>query len=484
VTEAAPAILAVDLGTTDVKAGLVAADGSLVGRARAGVAVDIDGATGAAEQDPERWWAALREVVRALGVPASGSGPAAVCVVGQGPTMVPVDRRGIATHPAVTWLDARPVGEAAALEAATGLTGWGLGILPAARWLERTDPAAADRTAWYLNAWEWAALRIGGTAATTRSLGQVLPDPGGAAEAGLAVERLPQVVPSGSVVGAVTAAAARDLGIPAGIPVVAGMVDSYASFHGAGLVDAGDAVDTGGTSGGLALYRDSAVDVPGTWVAAAPLPDRWLVGGAMTATGRSLDWLAEDALGGVAVTDLIEEAAGVRPGADGLLFLPYLAGERSPIWDPLARGAFVGLTLGHGRAHLARAVLEAAAFALRHVAEPIQEAGLPIDHLVVTGGTARSDTWNAIKADVLGVQVVVPAELETALVGAAILAATALGWHADASSAIRAMVRYDHRLEPDPAASAAYDEAFAAYKALWPALAPVIHRVHKAPTDT
>jgi xylulokinase len=478
VTEAEPVVLAIDLGTTDVKAGLVAAGGSLLGLARVDVAVEVDGPTGAAEQDPERWWAALRDVVRALGIPARGRQPAAVCVVGQGPTLVPVDRDGRATHPAVTWLDSRPAGEAPGLEAATGLTGWGLGILPAARWLERTEPSAADRTAWYLNAWEWAALRIGGTAATTRSLGQVLPDPRLVAAAGLAVERLPPVLPSGSVVGAATAAASRDLGIPAGLPVVAGMVDSYASFHGAGLVDGGDAVDTGGTSGGLALYLDSAIDVPGAWVAAAPLPHRWMVGGAMTATGRSLDWLAEDALGGNPVAELVTEAASVAPGADGLLFLPYLAGERSPIWDPLARGAFVGLTLGHGRAHLARAVLEAAAFALRHVAEPIRDAGLRIDHLVVTGGTARSDSWNAIKADVLGVPVVVPAERETALVGAAVLASTALDWHADAASAIRAMVRTDHRIEPDPVSRGAYDEAFAAYKALWPAIAPVSHRLH------
>ena len=482
-TEAGPVVLAIDLGTTDVKAALVAAEGALLGLARADVAVDVDGSSGAAVQDPERWWAALKDVVRALGIAARGREPAAVCVVGQGPTLVPVDRDGRATHSAVTWLDSRPAGEAPALEAATGLTGWGLGILPAARWLERADPAAADRTTWYLNAWEWAALRIGGTAATTRSLGQVLPDPERAAQAGLTVERLPPVAPSGSVVGAVTAGAARDLGVPAGLPVVAGMVDSYASFHGAGLVDAGDAVDTGGTSGGLAVYWDSAVDVPGAWVAAAPLPDRWLVGGAMTTTGRSLDWLAEDALGGHPVADLIEDAASVAPGADGLLFLPYLAGERSPIWDPLARGAFVGLTLGHGRAHLARAVLEAAAYALRHVAEPIVAAGLRIDHLVVTGGTARSDAWNAIKADVLGVPVVVPAERETALVGAAVLASTAIGWHADAASAIGAMVRIDHRIEPDPVNRAAYDKAFAAYKALWPAIAPVSHRLHAPVTD-
>jgi sugar (pentulose or hexulose) kinase len=163
------------------------------------------------------------------------------------------------------------------------------------------------------------------------------------------------------------------------------------------------------------------------------------------------------------------------------VFLPDLAGERSPIWDPGARGAFVGLTLAHGRAHLARAVVEAAALALRHVAAPILAAGLRIDHLVVTGGTARDDTWNRIKADVLGVPVAVPAVRETAVVGAAILGATAVGWHADVRAAIGSMVRIDHRLDPDPALAARYSALYDAYVGLWPAIAPTVRRLRELP---
>jgi sugar (pentulose or hexulose) kinase len=260
------------------------------------------------------------------------------------------------------------------------------------------------------------------------------------------------------------------------------MVDSFASFHGAGLLDAGDAVDTGGTSGGLAVYWDRAAVIPGSWVAPAPIPDRWIVGGAMTATGKALDWLAGSVTGGAATAEsLLAEAASVAPGADGLVFLPYLAGERSPIWDPGARGAFVGLTLGHGRAHLARAVLEAAALALRHVAAPIRAAGLRIDELVVTGGTARDDTWNRIKADVLGVPVAVPVMRETAVLGAAILGATAVGWHADVRAAIGAMVRIDHRIEPDARLAARYDALYEAYVELWPAIAPTVRRLRELP---
>jgi sugar (pentulose or hexulose) kinase len=480
---AGQAILAVDLGTTEVKVGLVGPDGRALAAEHDAYPIAVDAGTGAAEQDPEAWWAAIVAATR-LALAAAGTVEvAAVCVVGQGPTFVAVDAWGRATHPAITWMDGRPAPEAAPLEKVTGLNGWGLGILPAARWLERhADSAEVDRTNWYLNSWEWAAFRLSGRAVATRSLGQVLPDPARVAQAGLAVNRLPPVVEAGSTVGRLTAEAAGSLGLVAGLPVVAGTVDSFASFHGAGLLDAGDAVDTGGTSGGLAVYWDRAVEVPGSWVAHAPVEDRWIVGGAMTATGKALDWLAALALGGSAAPEsLMAEAAGVAPGADGLVFLPYLAGERSPIWDPGARGAFVGLSLGHGRAHLARAVLEAAALALRHVADPILAAGLRIDQLVVTGGTARHDTWNQIKADVLGVPVVVPVMRETAVLGAAIIGATAVGWHADASAAIGAMVRIDHRLEPDASLKARYDALYEVYVKLWPAIAPTVRRLRELP---
>ena len=473
-------ILAIDLGTTEIKGGLIDDGGRLVAAARATHAIDIDAATGRAEQDPEAWWDGLRAVVRRLMAGRPGQEArevAAICVVGHGPTLVPVDTAGGATHPAITWMDTRPAPEAPALEAATGLSGWGLGILSAARWLEHHDPTAAEAARWYLNTWEWAAFRLTGVAATTRSFGQVLPEPGEAAAAGLASERLAPVVDAGAVLGPLLPDVADSLGLPSGVTVIAGTVDSFASFHGAGMIDPGDAVDTGGTSGGLAVYWDQSIHAPGIWAAPAPLPGRWLIGGAMVATGKALDWLHDAVLGGPGPDALIAEAAGIRPGADGLLFLPYLAGERSPIWDPAARGAFVGLTLTHGRAHLARAVLEAAAFALRHVATPILEAGVRIDALVVTGGTARDDTWNRIKADVLQVPVAVPAVLEAAVLGAAILASVGLGRQPDTVTAIRALTRVDHRLEPDPRARAVYDELFATYVELWPAIAPIVHRL-------
>ena len=195
----------------------------------------------------------------------------------------------------------------------------------------------------------------------------------------------------------------------------------------------------------------------------------------MAATVAALDWFAGDVLGGARpIPELLAEAALVEPGANGLVFLPYLAGERSPLWDPHARGAFVGLTLGHGRPHLTRAILEAAALAIRHVAQPMLAAGLSVAAMRACGGPAADDGWNQIKADVTGFAVEVPRVRETAAVGAAIVAAVGVGTHADLPSAIRAMASIDRRFEPDPAPAAIYDDVFEAYVALYPAIAPVL----------
>jgi xylulokinase len=195
----------------------------------------------------------------------------------------------------------------------------------------------------------------------------------------------------------------------------------------------------------------------------------------MAATGRALEWFRLGVVGGGSTPEgLIEEAGTIGPGAEGVVFLPYLAGERSPLWDPTARGAFAGLSLEHRRAHLTRAILEASAFAIRHVAEGIVAAGAEVRSMRVCGGPARSDTWNQIKADVTGFTVEVPAVLETAVAGTAILAATAIGAWPDLPSAIRGMTRIARRLEPNPDHEVAYAATYRAYRQLHPAIGPII----------
>jgi xylulokinase len=476
----ARALLGVDLGTTRTKVGVVTDDGRLLGIGRVEQMSDVDPATGRAEQDPEAWWRGLGAAARAAFAAASQTTgariePAAICVTGHGPTLTAVSADGRPVRPAITWLDTRSRGELAELERASGVRGWALGVLPAALWLERHEPTIASSVAWYCNSWEAISLRLCGEAATTSVPGGTALPQDAAAAAGLDVARVPPPVEAGTLLGQLTGAAAEHLGLSEPIPVVAGLVDAFASFHGARMLAEGDAIDVGGAAGGIGVYSSRPIQVAGGFTTPAPLAGVYSVGGAMAATGAALDWFAARILGGGESLELlIEEAATVPPGADGLVFLPYLAGERSPLWDPDARGAFVGLTLAHGRAHMTRAILEAAALALRHVATPILEAGLHVSAMRACGGPSRSDTWNRIKADVTGFPVEVPRVRETAIVGAAILAALGAGIHPDLRTAIGAMTSIERRFEPDATRQAVYDEVFEAYVGLHPAIAPVL----------
>lgn len=473
-----PALLGIDLGATEVKAGLVTLGGRLLSLARAGYAMDTG--SGRAEQDPGAWWSAVVGAVRGLHT-TDAVDVLAIGVDGHGPTLVAVDERGEATRQAITFLDSRAAEEAAELEAATGLRGWSLSGLPAALWVERNEPTVAASTCWYLTTWEWLALRLGGVVVAPLVPDQPRADRYALSAAGLPLDRLPGTTTIGERVGALTVAAADALGLRTGIPVVGGTVDAFASYLGAGLLEPGDAYDPGGSAGGFGVYWDRLVDVPGSFVTPGPLAGLFSVGAAMAATGRALDWYRDEILGGTVTTDgLLAEAEATPPGADGLVFLPYLAGERSPIWDPQARGVLAGLTLEHGRGHMARAIVEASALAIRHVAEPMLAAGVNVRSMRVCGGPARSRFWNQVKADVTGFEVLVPEVLETAVLGSAILAAVGVEAHTDIPSAIRAMTRTSSRIEPRRELAPLYDRVFEAYRGLYPATAPVLRPLQEA----
>ncbi len=476
------AYLGIDIGSSEVRCGLVTADGRLLGIERAAHDTTMDALHGRAEQDPDAWWAGMvgsvHRLLDRLDVDVAG-----IAVDGHGPTLTAVDRLGRPSRPAITWLDQRAAGEQAELAEATGLQGWALGILPAALWLERHEPDSAALTGWYLNTWEATTLRLTGVARTSLVPGQAWPvDHLGSL--GLARPRLADPIEAGEVVGPLSKDAGDTLRLPAGIPVVAGVVDAFASFHGGRMLAPGDAIDVGGSAGGFGVYWDRPIAAAGSFSTPAPLEGLHSVGGAMAATGKALEWLRDAVLGGErSVDQLIGEAAAVSAGADGLIFLPYLAGERSPLWDPEARGAFVGLTLQHGRAHLTRAVLEASALAIRHVAAPILAAGVRVSAMRVSGGPARSTAWNQLKADVTGFTVEVPRILETAVAGSAILAAAGTGGHPDLRSAILAMTAIEQRLEPDPDRAAIYNRTYTAYTDLHPAVSPILHALRARYTE-
>lgn len=464
-------VIGVDVGTTEAKAGLFDGEGDLLRLARCGYPLVTAGEAGRAEQDPELWWRAICQTLRQVVQGQSTQDLAALCVQGQGPTVVMVDGKGMPLHNAILWMDTRAGSQRDELSQRLGRTVSPFAHAPLAMWLAARQAGAYRQARWFLAAWDFIALRLCGQAVAS-SLAYFRPFPEEEIEAsGLRHKLFPSVVRAGHQIAGLTAAAARATGLPEGLPVVAGSHDGIANFIGAGLVKSGRAADVNGTSGGLALCWHEPIDRPGIFSEAWLRPGEYIVGGAMAALGKCLDWLRETIAGGPYThADLIREAMTSPIGADRLIFLPYLAGERAPIWDPQARGVFFGLTLNHERRHLARAVLEAVAYALRHVAEGLQTAGAQICEMRVCGRQALSEDWNQIKADVLGVPVAVPRVREAALMGAAVLAGVGAGLVPDIARGADQLVRIEQVLQPVPSHHRQYIELFGVYKRLYPDL--------------
>ena len=290
---------------------------------------------------------------------------------------------------------------------------------------------------------------------------------------------MPPTYEGPSVTGAVTAAAAEATGLRAGTPVVAGGGDQAANAVGVGAVDPGIVALSLGTSGVIFAATDAPLFEPHGRVHAFchAVPARWHMMSVMLSAAGSLRWFRDALAPGEGFGPLADEAGTVPAGSEGLLFLPYLSGERSPYPDPLARGAFVGLTLIHERRHMTRAVLEGVAFGLRDGLDLMVEAGMPSPTTIrASGGGTASPVWRSILADVLGADIATVDTPEGAAFGAALLAAVGAGWYPTVAAAADATVRTTPAATPGPDA-ARYAEIHALYRDLYPALAPTFHRL-------
>ena len=290
---------------------------------------------------------------------------------------------------------------------------------------------------------------------------------------------LPPVFEGPVITGVVSPQAAEATGLSAGIPVVAGGGDQAAAAVGTGAVEEGIVSLSLGTSGVVfATSEQPAIEPQGRLHAFChAVPGRWHLMGVMLSAAGSLRWHRDTFAPGLDYDTLLRPAADVAAGSEGLLFLPYLTGERSPYPDPLARGAFVGLTVAHDRRHLTRAVLEGVAFGLRDGLDLMIEAGMAAPAQIrASGGGTVSPLWRQILADVLGAEIAGVNTAEGAAYGAALLAAVGVGWHPTVEDAAGAFVNATPLAAPGPDA-AVYSEAHARYRELYPALAPIFHRL-------
>ena len=454
------------------------------------------------EQDPVDWWSGTCACIRAaLGkarLPAAAIG--AVGLTGQMHGLVLLDRSDHILRPAILWNDQRTASQCEELTAKVGghdrlleLTGNRLlpgFTAPKIAWVRENEPRVYGKAAHVLLPKDYVRLRLTGEHATEVS------DASGTAlldvkrrswskemlEAlGIPEAWLPACSESDRVSGRISASAASATGLKAGTPVVGGGGDQAAQAVGSGVVMPGLVLVTTGTSGVVFAPGDRyAAEAQGRLHAFChAVPGTWHVMGVMLSAGGSLRWL-RDAIGSggktaVPYEQLTQEAGAAPAGSEGLVFLPYLAGERTPHPDPRARGAFIGLTLRHGRAHLVRSVLEGVAFGLRDSLELIKGLGLPIRQVRASGGGARSAAWRQIQADVFGVELVLVNATEGAAFGAALLAAVGAGMYRSVAEAVQAMVRVTGRTEPIAANVSAYEESYAVYRGLYPALKDTFH---------
>jgi xylulokinase len=489
-------VVGVDVSTTATKAVLQDAEGTVRAVGMSAYSYETPHPLWS-EQDPAHWWEATRIAVRQALEAADTDAEAveAVGLTGQMHGLVALDDRDEVLRPAILWNDQRTGAECDAIRGIIGrrrlieitgndaLPGF---TAPKLLWLRRHEPDVWASIAHVLLPKDFVRLRLTGEHALDRAdgSGTILFDLAARDWSpeildALAIEPrwLPPTFEGPMVTGTITEGAASATGLRAGIPVVAGGGDQAAAAVGVGSVVPGVSSLSLGTSGVLFTTTEGpAIESEGRLHAFChAVPDRWHLMGVMLSAAGSLRWYRDALAPGVAFEELVEEAAEVPPGSDGLLFLPYLTGERTPYPDPLARGAFVGLTVHHGRAHLTRAVLEGVAFGMRDSLELMRAAGIqPPDQIRATGGGSRSALWRRILADVLGASIVTTPTAEGAAQGAATLAAVGAGWFDTIQDACRALVRIGETTPPSETGGA-YTNAYARYRELYPALAATFH---------
>lgn len=504
-------VLAHDLGTTGNKATLYDKDGTLVSSAFCGYGTQYEH-TGWAEQNPEDWWTAVcdstRQLLHKAGI--SGERIAVISFSGQMMGAVALDADARPLRQAIIWADQRALDQERSLGERIDpadvyhITGHRLSAsysLCKILWIRDHQPDLYAQTHKFVHAKDAIVARLTGEFVTepTDASGMNLFDLEAwdwseaiIAASELDPAKLPALRKSTDVVGGVLPDAAAQVGVPAGTPVVLGGGDGMCAAAGAGVVQPGSAYNYVGSSSWIALATDQPIYDPNqrTFTWANLIEHTYSPCGTMQMAGGSYQWTREQ-LGGLekqaadmldlSVYELLNmRAAASPPGAKGLFFLPYLLGERSPRWNPRARGAFVGLTVRHTRDDMIRAVLEGVTFNLRVILDAFRAQGAQMDAIRVIGGGASGRFWNQMMADIYGIPVQRLAILEEATsMGAALIGGIGAGLYPDFSMAEH-MNAVAQTFTPDPAAVAAYEKAYPIFEAAYHALVPVYDQIAEA----
>lgn len=491
-------VIGIDTSTTATKAQLVDLTGNVVAVESSEYGYETPQPLWS-EQDPELWWtataAALSGVLRSAGI--DGSEVAAVGLTGQMHGLTLLDEDGNVLRPAILWNDQRTGAECEEIRervgrqrliAITGNDAVAGFTAPKILWVRNNEPDTFARAAHVLLPKDYVRLRLTGEYASDRAggAGTILFDLAARTWSEEILDLLeldsslfPDTYEGHEITGAITESAAAATGLSAGTPVVAGGGDQSANGVAVGAIDPGVVALSLGTSGVVFTATDApSVEPEGRLHAFChAVAGRWHFMGVMLSAAGSMRWFRDALAPGVDFSDLTSAAGDVPAGSEGLLFLPYLTGERTPHPDPLARGAFVGLTVRHERTHLTRAVMEGVSFGLRDGFELIRSAGgADLTEVRASGGGTQSPLWRQILADVLNADIRTVATAEGAAQGAALLAAVGAGWFADAAEASSQWLRLDPPTSPGPDVNR-YGELYQSYVRLYPALRDTMHEL-------
>ena len=491
-----PYLLGIDVGTSACKIAIFDRNGTVLETATGEYEVYYP-QTGWAEQDPDEWWRVICSTMKYI-FSKSQIKPeeiAGIGIDGQSWSAIAVDKEGSVLTNTPIWMDTRAddicrelsekVGEQRIFEVA------GNSLQPSYStakiiWYQRNMPQVYENIYKVLQSNSYIAYRLTGQMTQDLSQGYGFHcfdmhtgtwDQAMCEALGIPAHILPDIHPCHEVIGAVTKAAAAQSGLAEGTPVVAGGLDAACGTLGAGVIHAGETQEQGGQAGGMSICIDSYKADPRLILSCHVVPGKWLLQGGTTGGGGAMRWLEkefgafereEGRRTGKSSLDLFNEEAGnVAPGSDGLIFLPYMAGERSPLWNPYAKGVYYGMDFGKTKGHFIRAVMEGVAMSLRHNLEVAAEAGASVDVLRAMGGSANSLLWTQIKSDVTGKPVIVPSSDTATTLGAAILAGVGVGIYEDFEEAVKLTVENKRYHVPNQADRNIYDRNYRKYLSLY-----------------
>jgi xylulokinase len=492
-------LLGIDIGISTAKAALFTLDGAMIGLQSEEYLLTPESQIVESDPGPTYWDPIVRAVRRLLqAFPGRSEQIVAVSTSTFCETLYPMRADGTPSRPSISWMDNRSAAESQALVERVGarelqrISGQGdFGpIWPATKmlWMKRHEPEAYARTAKFLMPDDYILLRLSGamvaeqtmwTSSLVMDLHRKAWSPALMEAVEITPDKLPALTPTGTVVGKISPQCAAETGLSTRTQVVAGAMDQMCSAVGAGNIVPGIITESTGTVVALLTTIPAPIIDYDTRVPCHlhAVPDAYCLMPWSPTGGLVLKWWKDRyceeerrraAEAGRNVYDVLTElAAGAPAGSDRLIMLPHLEGAGFPDFAPGARGAFFGLTLHHGKAHLTRAILEAIAYLIRSDVETLRGLGIRPSEVRVLGGGAKSALWNQIKADVLGLPIAVPANRDAALLGTAIIASVGAGLQPDIATAVKAMTRIETRLQPDPANGQLYAEAYRRYRGLF-----------------